>query len=257
MKGIFSIALMIVCFAVQGQTYIQPRNLQVSDNRTTNLVFPAPIFSIDRGSDKIVVQKSADNILRVKADSFFSDTTNLTVITRDGKLYSFLVSFTFSPSFLNIDLSETDHLLNDTALYRLAGKVLALKTNLHGISYNSGGVRWNLNGIYSDGENIVCKLRIENHSAFSFATGGLRCYVGTSNNNKRRASQLKEISPLLISPTIMLIKEKQFVLMVIVLPKSALIDGQQLQIVQAEKEGDRQLVLKITNRQLLRAILIK
>ncbi|MES2331303.1 MAG: DUF4138 domain-containing protein [Bacteroidota bacterium] len=257
MKIIFFIGYCFLCIAVQGQNYIKPRNLQVTDNRTTNIIFPAEISSIDRGSERIVVQKSTGNILRVKADTLFTDTTNLTVITSDGKLYSFLVSYAASPVFLNIDLGVNESVIRDTALYALSEKILKTANNLGGIRYSSGMVRLSLAGIYTTGEIIGCKLRIENTSSLSFETGRLRCYVIGSRGSKRRPSQQTEIIPLLVNPVSVIAKEKQAIVMVLFLPKAALRTGQALQIDLSEKNGERQLSLHINNRFILRSTLIQ
>lgn len=257
MKSIFFIAFCLLCLMVSAQSYIKPHNLQVTDNRTTNIIFPAEISSIDRGSERIVVQKSTGNILRVKADSLFADTTNLTVITSDGKLYSFLVSYAASPAFLNIDLGINESIVRDTALYALSEKIIKAANNLGGIRYSNGMVRLSLAGIYATGEIIGCKLRIENTSSLSFETGRLRCYVIGSHKIKRRPGQQSEILPLLVYPVSSIVKEKQALLMVLFLPKAALRTGQALQIDLSEKNGERQLSLHINNRFILRSTLIQ
>ncbi|MEO8172589.1 MAG: DUF4138 domain-containing protein [Sediminibacterium sp.] len=240
----------------KGQSYIRPRNLQVTINKTTNLIFPASISSVDRGSERIVVQKSTGNILRVKADSVFNDTTNLTVITSDGKLYSFLVGYSASPTFLNLDLSAIESVNKDTALYALSEKTLQAKNNLHGIRYTSGKVKLSLVGLYTTGSIIICKLRIENASPYSFETGQMRCYVGGSNSSKRRPSQQTELEPLLINPLATTIKEKQVCLLTMILPKAGLRVGQNLVIQLNEKIGERQLSVSVSNKDLLAASII-
>lgn len=247
----------LVCLGVRGQAYIKPRNLQVTDNRTTNLIFPAEISSIDRGSERIVVQKSTGNILRVKADTLFADTTNLTVITTDGRLYSFLVSYSSSPAFLNIDLGVNESAVRDTALYAFSEKILKAANNLGGIRYSSGKVKFSLPGIYTNGQIIACKLRVENVSSLSFEAGRLRCYVVGSRSTKRRPGQQSEITPLLLFPVSAIVKEKQAIVLVLLLPKAALGTGQALQIDLKEKTGERQLSLIINNRFILRSILIQ
>src|SRR5689334_10024769 len=74
---------------------LEPYRLEVSYNKTTHLVFPLSIISIDRGSASILAQKApgVENILKVKADQKAFEETSLNVITSDGKLYSFLVCY--------------------------------------------------------------------------------------------------------------------------------------------------------------------
>src|ERR1044072_5277671 len=83
---------------------IMPYPLVVTYYKTTNLIFPYNIKSVDRGSKDILVQKAkgVENILQVKAGKMGFDETNLTVITADGKLYSYLLNYVDTPVVLNI-----------------------------------------------------------------------------------------------------------------------------------------------------------
>lgn len=73
----------------------KPTNLAISHNKTTNIVFPFSIVGVDRGSPDILVQKAqgAAHILQVKSSIADFDTTNLSVITGDGRLHSFILSY--------------------------------------------------------------------------------------------------------------------------------------------------------------------
>src|ERR1700740_641824 len=103
---LFLFALMISQGVAFGQQYIEPIKIEVSENKTTNLVFPCNISSVDRGNESIIVRKSTENVLRVKANAPFADETNLTAITADGKLYSFLVKFNHAPDHLTLKMGE-------------------------------------------------------------------------------------------------------------------------------------------------------
>src|SRR6266487_5764395 len=85
-------------------TFIQSYHLNITCNKTTNLIFPFSIVNVDRGSKDVLVQKvtGAENILQVKADKPNFSETNLSVITADGNLYSFVVDYLNEPSQLNI-----------------------------------------------------------------------------------------------------------------------------------------------------------
>src|SRR6266542_2633211 len=85
-------------------SFIQSYHLNITCNKTTNLIFPFPIVNVDRGSKDVLVQKvtGAENILQVKADKPNFSETNLSVITSAGKLYSFIVHYLKEPPQLNI-----------------------------------------------------------------------------------------------------------------------------------------------------------
>ncbi|MES2328222.1 MAG: conjugative transposon protein TraN [Bacteroidota bacterium] len=257
MKWTLIISMFCFCAVVNAQPVVAPRNLQVTVNKTSNLIFPSTIVSVDRGSEHIIVQKSTTNVLRVKADTVFADTTNLSVITTDGRLYSFLVNYSVSPQILNIDLGAGEMINKDTALVAMAGKVIQYKSNLYGLQYSAGRIKLSIIGMYTNSEVLICKVRIENKSSLSFEIGRLRFFVSGSSSGKRRSVQETEVMPLLLQAERTLIRAKQSVQLVAVLPKTALGTKQILQIDLVEKGGERHLSLRLPNKYILNATIIK
>jgi conjugative transposon TraN protein len=254
----YVVVIVVLIFFVRAnaQSADTVRQLAVSNNRTTSVVFPSSIVSIDRGSERIMVQKSSANILRVKADSVFTDTTSLTVITADGKLYAFLVHYQYAPQNLTINLSRYENVSSDTSLVALAKKVLLLKNSLHGIRCSEGGVRLSVLGIYTTGEQIVCKLKVENTSSLSFEIGGLQVYSKDQQMGKRRSSQERLVEPLLSFKPQTVVRQKSSQVVVIILPKPTLNYSKSLRIDLGEKEGERNLSLAVNNRYLINAVLL-
>ncbi|AMJ66037.1 hypothetical protein AXW84_11790 [Hymenobacter sp. PAMC 26628] len=78
----------------------------ISEQKTTHLVFPFPVTYVDLGSSGLVAAKAtgAENIVRVKAAGAGFPETNMTVLTSDGKLYSFVVNYQRDPKVLSLDL---------------------------------------------------------------------------------------------------------------------------------------------------------
>ena len=73
--------------------------LELTTAKTTHLVFPYDIISVDRGSENILAQKArgAANVLQVKAARSGFQQTSLTVITADKKLYGSTVDYVSNP----------------------------------------------------------------------------------------------------------------------------------------------------------------
>jgi conjugative transposon TraN protein len=253
---VIAIVLGFVCAGANAQSADTVRHLAVSNNRTTSVVFPSSIVSVDRGSERIMVQKSSANILRVKADSVFADTTSLTIITSDGKLYAFLVHYENAPVNITINLSKDVNVNRDTSLVALAKKVLLLKNSLHGIRCSEGSVRLSVLGIYTTGEQVLCKLKVENTSSLSFEIGGLQIYSKDIQIGKRRSSQERLVEPLLSFKPQTVVRQKSSQVVVIILPKPALNYSKSLRIDLGEKEGERNLSLAINNRYLINAVLL-
>jgi hypothetical protein len=249
--------LLLVTLALQAQRHIPVRNLSVAVNKTSNLVFPAAIVSIDRGSENIIVQKATAFVLRVKADTLFTDTTNLTVITSDGILYSFLVSFSASPTILTLDLGAIESLDKDTSLLAIVRKIESLRHNLFGVRYSAGKVKLSVVGLYSTGSMLALQLSIRNHSSLSFSVGKLRLRLLTTHTPKRSPIQEVEVIPLLIEPIKLKINHKQAGQLTVLVPVSDLNTHKDLHINLQEQDGDRHLKLRLANRFLFTAPLIQ
>lgn len=248
------VVLMLITYGVaNAQVKDVMRHIAVSNNRTASLIFPSSIVSVDRGSERIIVQKSIPNVLKVKADSLFTDTTSLTVITVDGKLYSFLVHFETAPLKLTVDLSNGNHVGEDTTLIALAQKVMLLKSSLHGIRYSEGNVRMTAMAIYTTGELVICKLRIENTSSLSFEIGNVQIFSKDRQTGKRRSSQERPVDPLLSFKPQSIVRQKSSQVVVLILPKPVLSYSKSLRIEVGEKYGERNLRLSVANRYLLNA----
>src|SRR3954470_1354464 len=89
-------------------TIIEPYPLKITLNKTTNLIFPYAIKSVDRGSADVLAQKAkgVENILLVKAARENFPETNLSVITADGKLYSFVLNYISNPPAINLSFAH-------------------------------------------------------------------------------------------------------------------------------------------------------
>jgi hypothetical protein len=83
-------------------------SLQVAINKTTSLVFPFPIRSVDRGSQGLLVQKAkgVENTLQVKAAYECFPETSLTVITSDGRLYCYILTYSENPDALAFNYGD-------------------------------------------------------------------------------------------------------------------------------------------------------
>src|SRR5690606_31435038 len=75
---------------------IEPYKMGVTYDKTSHLIFPTAIRYVDLGSEYLIAGKAedAENVLRVKASvRDFEPETNFSVITNDGRFYSFNVCY--------------------------------------------------------------------------------------------------------------------------------------------------------------------
>lgn len=239
------------------------KNLQISYAKTTSLVFPYSIKSVDRGSLDVLVQKAkgVENILLVKAGRHNFEQTNLTVVTSDGKLYGFVLNYDQRCPDLNLIVDDSIVLNqeiqfsaesdNQKKMEQYANEVLLEKRNRMGIKRSRFEITLELTGIFIHQDVLYFKLQLSNESKVNFDIDQLRFFVGDQKKAKRTASQEVEIQPLLAIGEHATITAKSEVSLVFALPKISLAEKKQLVIQLIEKREGRQLDLVVKNDDLL------
>jgi conjugative transposon TraN protein len=246
-------------------TIIQPYPLAITHAKTTHLIFPYPIKSVDRGSRQVLAKKAQglDNILLVKAGSLHFPETNLSVITADGQFYSFRVVYAPQPSSLSFSFAKdsanpgSSPLLplsaNEAQLEQLAAKITPKGRVPGGVKNRKYQVRLQLNGLYIRDDVIFCKLEIQNHSPIRYDTEGLHFIIRDKQQARRTATQEIALTPLLIHGDAATIPGHSRQVLVFALPKFTIPDQKYLAIQLMEKNGGRHLALKVHHRTLPKA----
>jgi len=253
MRGVLFLLFAAAMLNGYSQIYSDAVRIEVGFNKTTSLVFPSVIVSIDRGSNEIIVQKSGENILKVKAAGDSLKETNLTVVTADGKLFSFLVNYNANPQHLSVYLGSTTNLKPENKLSGVCEKVLKLKPNLVGLQYASGKMSLKLLGWYVRGAQLFCKLKIENRSQIGYDIDQLKFYIRDNNTLKRTASQEIILRPAHLQGDTGTIKGKSGRIWIVAMEKFTIPDDKHFAVEILERNGGRHLYLKTYNRQLMLA----
>jgi conjugative transposon TraN protein len=247
------------------KTIIEPYPLKITTNKTTNLIFPFAIKSVDRGSIDVLAQKAngVENILLVKAGRQNFLETNLSVITADGKLYSFILNYINNPTAINISV-DNDSLNNDVSsslkpLYNEASirldaeRIVKQKESVRGIRDYRFEVRFSLNGIYIKNDVIFFKLQVENNSNINYDVDMLRFFIRDARQTKRTATQEIDVQPLYVSGDTSTIKSNSKNTIVFASPKFTIPNRKYLSIQLMEKNGGRNLQLSVGNRTIIKA----
>ncbi|HEY0108493.1 MAG TPA: DUF4138 domain-containing protein, partial [Fibrella sp.] len=92
---------------IQPQHIIRSYYVDLAYNKTVSIIFPTSVRSVDLGSRSIMADKAADveNVLKVKAAQIGFNETNFSVMTADGKFYSFVVNYNETPAVLALNLA--------------------------------------------------------------------------------------------------------------------------------------------------------
>lgn len=101
LAGVLAIILMVFVSSSYAQTLIP---LDISQEKAVYLLFPVNVNYCDTGNEDVTYAVT-DNIVKLNAKKVAFPETNLTVITKDNVLYTFLLIYKKDPRKLNVILT--------------------------------------------------------------------------------------------------------------------------------------------------------
>lgn len=240
----------------------QFKNLQIGYSKTTSIVFPYAIKSIDKGSADVLVQKAkgVENILLVKAAKQHFLQTNLTAVTSDGRLYIFVLTYDEACPDLNVK-AENAIAINKDILFSLENEnqkkieqyswlALSKKRKVNGLQHSKFQIRLVVNGIFIHQDILYFRIVFENNSNINYDIDQLRFFIRDQKKSKRTASQEIELLPLYVSSMPAVIPDKSEVSVVYAVSKFTIPQKKYLTIQLIEKNGGRQLEVDVKNNDL-------
>lgn len=246
--------------------FIEPYPLLITEHKTTNLVFPAAIKSVDRGSADVLVQKAkgVEHMLLLKARRAGFRETNLSVVTDDGILYSFLLNYSGHPPQLNVvfrgeassNSTAQGPVKKDRPVSAIAQSIAGKQNMRPGGRVRKMGMELRLNGLFIEEDVLYFRLALQNRSNVRFDTDLLSFYMGSRKKGKRKAAQELELKPLYIFGDTKTIRGRSTNTVVVAFSKFTLPERKYLSIQLSEKSGGRHMQLKVPGRAMLGAQLI-
>ncbi|OPC21957.1 conjugative transposon protein TraN [Elizabethkingia bruuniana] len=286
LKTFWAIAL-ILGFAVQSYAQdsirtplalgkIEPYKMEVTYDKTSHLIFPTAIRYVDLGSEYLIAGKAedAENVLRVKATvKDFETETNFSVITNDGRFYSFNVYYSSYPEVLSYDLltmqKAVDKANGNDVLFEelgnnspsLAGLLLETIYNkdkriVKHIGAKSFGIQFILKGIYIHNGKYYFHTELRNRTNVPFQIDFINFKVVDKKVAKRTVVQERPMIPLRTYKPLDEIGGKSIEQNVFLLDQFTIADDKVLLIEIFEKNGGRHQTLQIENSDLIKARLI-
>lgn len=238
---------------------VAARKLSISCNKTSMLVFPAAIRSADRGAAYVLAErvKDSENVLKVKAGRPDFEPSSLTVITSDGKVYVFSVTYAECPAFLVLDFRNNlsgsapvrfkDQSLNSEEMAYGAAKAKVSSPFLKRVHTERYGVDFELEGIYIQKGILFFKFRLQNKSSISYKLSSLNLFVRDLKTAKRTAMQDNELKSLYMH-TWGLPEDDSGQVIVVAMSRFTIADNKKLAIELMEKDGDRAISLDLKER---------
>ena len=242
---------LICTFCIMVSAYCQTSALPITTDKTISLVFPFPILHVDRGTKDILAQqvREADNILLVKAASSEFPESNLSVITNDGSIYSFVVNYEENPGVLIYNLPIN----KKASISGYAKGILDNPPIQIGMSAKKWGMISKIAGIYIKDDVIYFQLKLDNLSPIDYTFDVLRFYIKDKKKQKRTAVQEIELKPLYSIGSTKEVKAHSRAMIVVAFDKFTIPDAKYMGVQMLEKNGGRNLLIKVNNRKIIKA----
>lgn len=270
-KYLFLISWMLVCFSAFPQSKGREivfyedhyKNLLVGFSKTTSIVFPYPIKSIDKGSADVLVQKAkgVENIVLVKAARQHFVQTNLTVVTADNRLYVFMLDYDEACPDLNVK-ADYSHAVNEAVLFssendnqkrieQYAALAMSKKKSERGLNSSRFEMMLRVSGIFIHQDVLYFRLVLGNRSKITYDISQLRFFIRDKRKPKRTASQEIEILPIYCTSPVASVPDRSEVTLVYAVSKFTIPEKKHFTIQLIEKNGGRHIEVDIQNRDLI------
>ena len=243
---------------------VTPYQIELTQNKTTHILFPSSIEYVDLGSSEIIANKveATSNVLRLKTVKEDISPTNFTVITNDGKYYSFNAVYNEEPIQLCYDLTKFENqnskkqsevLFKDLgntspSLANLLMKAIIKKNKKElNIKSKNYGVEARLKSIYTQDGKLYFHLSINNKSNLPYTFDYVSFKIKDKRTSKRTTIQEVSLKPIRSYSDSQTINNHSKQDNVYMLDQFTLSDKQMLLIEINEKNGIRKQKIAIKN----------
>jgi hypothetical protein len=263
----YIIAVLIFCANhIIGQQTLD--TIYANDTKNVALFFPKPIRQGITGSDNFVFTYNREKeqyfgLLQAKPGV----ESNLLVLNGDGSIYSYILRYKKQLSKLNyfiplsnsignektkIDLpilpKEEQQLNNANYYFRACRYLLNNKQPIRTLQKRNDGVVLSVKNIVFDKEELYFVIQIENNSTLDYDFNFLKLSVETRQKGKKKSLQRLYQEPIYTYNLPSKIAEGKMIQFVYVLPKFSLSNYRRAVLEINEKDGERNIELKISHR---------
>lgn len=259
-----STTCLFIGFETNAQGITDTTAVVLTFNKTTSVIFPSSIKTVDRGSRDVLAQKAAgiENILFLKAARKYFPETNLTVITEDSTLRQLRIQYSKDPSTLVYHVSPSSasirhagfkDKINSYQLEQYAHRIFASRSYLFPRKTRRGKVTLSLKSIHIRDNILLFQINVANRSNISYSIDYARIFVKDKVQARRTASQEKNIEPILVKGNNREVAGQSSERLIYATDKFTIPHTRRVQIELYEKNGARNMTLRIKHRLLVRA----
>jgi conjugative transposon TraN protein len=233
----------------------QPTRLSLSKDKTFSLVFAYPITYVDRGSSEILAKVVSEqpNMLLLKAAIDQFKETNITVVTSDGSLYGFTVNY--EPYITLYSLQIPPQL--DSSIASYAANIKNMAPWLHIKKKRKSDLELMLTGVYYHKDILYLQLVLSNTGSIDAGIDYLRFTIQDRKKGKRTSTQEVTLNRLWPAGALQELKGQTRETVVIAFTRFTVPDDKFLLVELGEKNGGRELQLRINHHHLMRGVPIR
>lgn len=249
---------------------------QLSDSKTSHIIFSERVTDIISSSDSIIADyaENIDNIIKCKAVAQDFPPTTLTMITKNGNMYPFLIQYNAKPDVLSMTIEApivkneeldnsgsamfNDQSVNENKLKEYGRKLFEKGPQIFNIGTISQNMQFGLYGVFIHNDILAFHFNLKNDTNIDYEIDFMKLYVKDKKDSKKTAVQEEELSPIYIynpnnndgrtikgktdKSTIMFFKR-------FTIPKERV-----LYVEVFEKNGGRHIKFQISDKEILKAI---
>jgi len=244
--------------------------IYANDTKNVALFFPEPIRQGITGSDNFVFTYNREKeqyfgLLQAKPGK----ESNLLVVNRNGSIFSYIVRYKKQLSKLNyfIPLSNSignerpivkdsvlvklsEELVDNSTYYyqKFCSYLLNRKQRIGRIKKRNEGIILTVENIVFDKDELYFVIEIENTSTLDYDFNFLKLSIETRQKGKRKSLQRLYQEPIYKHNVPSKIKENELARFVYVLSKFSLSDDRRAILELNEKDGERNIKMKLSHR---------
>ncbi len=244
--------------------------IYANDTKNVAVFFPGPIRQGITGADNFIFTYNREReqyfgLLQAKPGK----ESNLLVVNRDGTVFSYILQYKAQLSKLNYFIPRTssignerqfvnDSIPSESSTYSIGDKMhyyqkfckylLDRKQRIGRIKKRNEGIVLSVENIVFDKEELYFVIQIENKSSLDYDLNFLNLSIETRQKGKRKSLQRLYQEPFYKHNIPSKIAEGKIIRFVYVLPKFSLSNDRRAILELNEKDGERNIQLKISHR---------
>ncbi|MDF4203918.1 DUF4138 domain-containing protein [Maribacter sp. SA7] len=269
-NSVLIIAVICISPFAKAQTTKVLDTIYANDTKNVALFFPEPIRQGVTGSDNFVFTYNREK------EQYFGllqatpgKESNLLIINRNGAIFSYIIRYRKQLSKLNYFVSqssrignekpiiidnteviEVENLVDNSTFYytKFSSYLLERKQRIGTIQKRNESIVLSVENIVFDKEELYFVIQIENKSSLDYDLNFLNLSLETRQKGKRKSLQKLLQEPIFKHNVPSRIAEGEVVKLVYVMPKFSIINDRRLVVELNEKNGERDLKLKVSHK---------